>query len=308
MDTKLFNRQQKGGMFSIVNREAFPTGSVWWVDSTATTTGANLAGYGANPDAPFLTLAYAETQASAGDTIYLMPGHNEGIANAQIDLDLAGLSVIGLGEGGAVPIIDFDHANASIDIGANNVTIRNIKLRPSITDVLIAIDVEAGKTGAKIIDVEAIPGEDGAGADDLAAVVEFKAGCNDGLVDGLKVRQHASGAGYIAGVRLKGASDNIEIRNCDIAIIGAGVVAPINGDTTLSTNVRIHNNLLVSDAEPGIEMLTGTTGVIFDNYIATNLATVAAAIVCDQAYLFHNYYCEVVTETGALIGTASAND
>jgi hypothetical protein len=291
-----------------LDREIFPTGNVYWVDSTNTTDGANTAGYGRNPDAPFLTLAYAETQAAAGDTIYLMPGHNEGIADAQIDLDIAGLSVIGLGEGGDVPIIDFDHANASIDIGANNVTIRNIKLRPSITDVLIAIDVEAAKTGAKIIDVEAIPGEDAGGVDDFAAVVEFKAGANDGLVDGLKVHTHASAAGYIAGVRLKGASDNIEIRNCDIKITGAGVVAPINGDTTLSTNLRIHNNLLVSDAEPGIEMVTGTTGVIFDNYIATDLGTKAAAIDCDQAYLFENYYCEVVTETGGIIGTASADD
>ena len=60
--------------------------------------------------------------------------------------------------------------------------------------------------------------------------------------------------------------------------------------------------------EPGIELLTGTTGIIANNYIATNLATIAASIVADGCWLFENYYSEVAPETGALIGTASAND
>jgi hypothetical protein len=34
-------------------------------------------------------------------------------------------------------------------------------------------------------------------------------------------------------------------------------VAPINGLTTLSTNLRVRRCTLVSDAEPGIEMFTG---------------------------------------------------
>ena len=85
-------------------------------------------------------------------------------------------------------------------------------------------------------------------------------------------------------------------------------MAPIKGITTLSTNVRIKKNLLVTDAEPCIELLTGTTGVISDNYCATDLAAIADSIVADACYKFQNYYCEVVNETGALIGTASVDD
>ena len=33
MDTKLYARNQPGGLFSIVNREVFPIGDIWWVDS-----------------------------------------------------------------------------------------------------------------------------------------------------------------------------------------------------------------------------------------------------------------------------------
>ena len=304
----LFVRRGGGGKVAIEDM-ANSTGARFFVDSS-NSSAADSSSYGLSPDKPFATIDYALSQctADAGDIIYLCPGHNEGFADAQLDIDVDGVSIIGIGQGAKRPRIDFDHANASIDVGASNVTIKNITLLPSITDVLIAIDVEAGETDVHIVDVEALPGEDGAGADDFAAVVEFKAGCNNGVVDGLKVRQHASAAGYIAGVRLKGASDNIEIKNCDINITGAGVVAPINGDTTLSTNVRIHDNILQSDAEPGIELLTGTTGIIYRNYIASNLGTLAASIDSDGTYMFENLNCEVVTETGGVVGTASVND
>jgi len=86
------------------------------------------------------------------------------------------------------------------------------------------------------------------------------------------------------------------------------------GDTTLSTNILISDNLLIQGiggnigTEPGIELLTGTTGVIQNNNIVCNLSTMAASIVADQCFYFQNYYNEDVTGTGAIIGTASAND
>ncbi|KKK70116.1 hypothetical protein LCGC14_2927240, partial [marine sediment metagenome] len=183
-----------------------------------------------------------------------------------------------------------------------------LRLLPSITDVLVGIDVEAAVTDTLIEDVEALPGEDAGGVDDFELTVDIKAGCSRTKVRGLKVRQHASGAGYIAGVRLKGASDDVTIEDCDIHILGAGVVAPINGDTTLSTNVRILRCILETDAEPGIELLTGTLGIIGECLIYSDLATIAAAIVADGCASYRNEYIEVVTESGVAIGAASADD
>ena len=60
--------------------------------------------------------------------------------------------------------------------------------------------------------------------------------------------------------------------------------------------------------EPGIQLLTGSTGTVADNYIACDLATKAAAIVADACVMFENYYTEVATETGGLIGAVSADD
>ena len=70
----------------------------------------------------------------------------------------------------------------------------------------------------------------------------------------------------------------------------------------------VEGNVLVTDAEPGIELLTGTTGVIRDNDVFGDLATIAAAIVADGCALFRNEYVEVGNESNARIGTASVDD
>lgn len=273
-------------------------------------TGGTSSRNGLDPGFPFSTLALAldNVDPSEDDTIYLMPGHVESMGDAQIAIDVVGVNVIGLGHGGSRPRFDYDHANSSIDITANDCVLSNVTIRPSITDVLVGIDVNAAVLNTLIHGVEALPGEDGAGVDDFALVVDIKAGCTTTVVSELKVRQHASGAGYIAGVRLTGASDDVWVVDSDIHIIGAGVVAPINGITTLSTNFRALRNILMTDAEPGIEMLTNSTGILAQNWIFSNLATIDAAIVADIMANFDNLYVEVGPEAGAGIGTLSIDD
>ncbi len=304
--TELFSRKQAGGVFTISDIARHP-GSIFFVHSG---TGTDAAGGGQNPDAPVATLDYAVGLCTAdkGDVIYVMPGHNEDLANAQIDLDVAGISVIGLGQGALRPRIDFGHANASINVGASGDTVKNLTLLPAITDVLIGIDVETLFTDTVIEDVEALPGEDGAGVDDFAAVVDIKVGCTRTTVRRLKVRLHASGAGYLAGVRLNGASDDVLVEDCDIVITGAGAVAPVNGLSTLSTNLRVLRCILVSDTQPGVEMFTGTTGVVGDCLIFSDLATIAAAIVADGCAMWRNEYIEEAPESGAVIGDPSIDD
>jgi hypothetical protein len=303
--TALFSRRFPGGVFTVENVVEHP-GAIFFVSS-----GSGSSTYdGSTPDTALATVAQALSlcTASAGDTIYLMPGHNEGIGNAQLTWNVAGVRIIGLGQGSTVPRIDFDHANASIDITANGVLVRNIRLLPSVTAVLVGIDVNAGATDVILEDVEVLPGEDGAGVDEMATAIDIKAGCTRTTIRRFKHRQHASAAGVIAPIKLTGASDDVLIADCDIVAAGAGLVAPINGDTTLSTNVRVLRCVLQTDAEPGVELLTGTTGIIADCSIFGDLATVAAAIVADGCAAFRNEYIEVAPERGVLIGTASAND
>jgi hypothetical protein len=304
--TELFVRKQSGGVFTVV-REDVCTGEIFFVHSG---TGTDATGYGKNPDAPLATIDYAIglCTANKGDRIYVMPGHNEGLGNAQIAVDVAGVSIIGLGRGSLRPRIDFDHANASIDVAASGCMLKNIVLFPSVTDVLIGIDINTLVTDTLIEDVEAIPGEDGGGVDDFALGIDIKVGCSRTVIRRYKQRQHASGVGYIAGIRLTGASDDVIIEDPDIVIKGTAAVAPINGITTLSTNVHIRRGTLVSDDEPGIELLTGTTGVIKDTDIFSDLGTIAAATVADGVAHFRVRYVEVGNESDAIVKTASIDD
>jgi len=308
--TALYSSQNPGGLFAIEDM-SLTTGSRFYVHSG---TGSDAAGYGTSPDAPCATIDYAiaKCTASKGDIIYVMPGHNENLGDAQIAVDVIGVQIIGLGKGSLRPRIDFDHANASIDISVSGCMLKNLVLLPSVTAVLVGIDVMAGALDTVLEDIEILPGEDGAGVDEMVVGIDMKAGCTRTVVRRCKHLQHASVAGNVACVKLTGASDDVLIEDCYLESLGAASVAPINGDTTLSTRVLIRRNLLVSDTQPGIELLTATTGVIADNSIFSNLATIAAAIAGNGGALacaqFRNEYIEVGPERGALIGTASADD
>lgn len=149
--TALHSSQNPGGLFAIEDMSR-GTGARFYVHSG---TGTNAAGYGLSPDAPVATIAYAAALCTdnRGDIIYVMPGHNEGLGDAQMTLDKAGITVVGLGRRSITPRIDFDHANASIDIAADGILLQNIRLLPSITGVLIGIDVEAGILDTALEDI-----------------------------------------------------------------------------------------------------------------------------------------------------------
>ena len=124
--TELFVRRTPGGVFTIAN-ESHTTGARIFVHSV---TGTDAAGYGSNPDAPYATLAYALTAATAskGDTIYLMPGHAEAvIAAGTITVATIGVRIIGLGQGSLRPTFTWTTANtATWLVTAADVLIRNV--------------------------------------------------------------------------------------------------------------------------------------------------------------------------------------
>ena len=122
MDTKLFGRHQPGGVFSIIDRGAFPSGSVFWVDS-GNSAASDSAGFGQNPDAPFATIDYAigKCTASAGDVIFVMPGHTENLTLAtSCAVDVVGVSIIGLGSGTLMPTLSTTAAAGCVAISASS--------------------------------------------------------------------------------------------------------------------------------------------------------------------------------------------
>lgn len=129
------------------------TGNVYFVDSGAAL-GADSSDRGTTPEKPFLTLDYAigRCTASQGDYIILMPGHAETVSAAgDIVCDVAGVHILGIGEGTLQPTITFDTADtADIDVTAANVTFENVHFIANYANVDGAIDVAATGTDLTI--------------------------------------------------------------------------------------------------------------------------------------------------------------
>lgn len=121
--------------------ESFP-GNVFWVDS-----GAGSDGNKGTFERPFATLDYAigRCTASNGDTIMIKPGHAESItAAAGISVDVAGITIVGLGSGSLRPTFTFTTAiTADINIDAANITMVNLLFVNGIDNLTAPIDVNA---------------------------------------------------------------------------------------------------------------------------------------------------------------------
>ena len=100
------------------------------LDKNQSVAGADLAG-GGTFQRPFRTLDFAINQctASRGDVIFVMPGHAETYSDAtSLNMDIAGVSVIGMGSGSLRPTFTLDTANtATIPVSADNIMFYNCK-------------------------------------------------------------------------------------------------------------------------------------------------------------------------------------
>ncbi len=143
--TPLFVRHNAGGPYAYAPISKYP-GEVFFVGSTQTNA-VDDTGHGRSPEAPFATLNYAVTQCTAnqGDVIYLMPGHIELVtAAADLDLNVAGITILGCGHGTYQPIIRFTTIiTADCDIDAANITVENVNWQAGFADITAAIDVNA---------------------------------------------------------------------------------------------------------------------------------------------------------------------
>lgn len=76
--------------------------------------------------------------ANGGDTIYVLPGHTEAVTSSSIALDVAGVTIIGLGVGASKPTLTFGATDSRINVTAANGRFKNLRLTAGIGDVVTA--------------------------------------------------------------------------------------------------------------------------------------------------------------------------
>src|SRR3990167_71421 len=307
--TELFSRKQPGGVFTITGVGNHP-GDVYFVHAG---TGTDAAGYGQNPDAPVATIDYAVGLCadSKNDVIYVMPGHTETVsAAAGIDLDKIGISVIGLGQGNLRPTITIaTDTLADIDVDAASVTLKNLRFVVNVASLDALIDVNAA--GFTMEDCDFYGNDAANEAPDITVITDANANemtirrCTFNYLvtlDGTAITATPTEC-----IRLVGA-DHAVIEECYIG--GDFTTSAINGITTASKDNqiprnRIHN-LATEDIAGVVDLVAACNGVIGYNYgfigYATGLATVIDPSSCA---MIENFFSNVVTEAGGLVGTRS---
>lgn len=296
-------------------------GKVFWVNNSGVLPDKGVSASDGNPGTylkPFSSIdaAIGACTADRGDVIYVMPGHVETIdAAAAVDLDVAGVSIIGLGRGAKQARFDFTATAGTIEVNADNVSIVGMNFHANVSAVVIGLSILAGATDCLVrdckFDVETTT------TDEFLIAINVGVGCDGLIVEDCVMDMGLGGAA--TGIKLVGATAGVNIRRC--RIVGDYSQACIAGITTLSTEVYIEDNFLANGASGNIgtvevvEMLTGTTGVIRRNHSLCNVATIAAHYVADTMAFFENYATEdvgqaagAVLRTGATSVTASADD
>jgi len=239
------------------------TGNVWYVNSTGGTNGGGSAGK--TPSHPFATVDYAigKCTANHGDFIIVMPGHAESFTAADgFDADVAGITIIGLGSGADMPEFTFADTDATVAVGAANVTFENLRLIAGISDIVIGIAVEAGGDNFTLSNCE-FPTPT-TNSFEFLDVIDLASGADGVRVVGNKYRDGSASAANHFIEAGNGTNANLMIVGNDIQ--GRFAVSAIWSDA-IDLGAYIADNVIVNTitGQHCIEFTTTATGMIVRN-------------------------------------------
>jgi hypothetical protein len=301
LGSTLLYQQQPGGAQVVLDGRS-TTGNVFFVHSG---TGTNGAGYGRDTNKPFATIGYALSSdvctANKGDVIYVMPGHAESIAAAAgFDADIAGVSIIGLGNGTNRPTLTFTTSTAaSVVVSAANVTIKDIRFVNDIDSQVLVLDINAANCT-----VENCVFLEGSSKQFLTAI-DVNGGsanaCDITTIRRCQIWSTAVGANN--GIELGEVADRVLIEDCEI--YGDFADACIHNPTgKVLTRLRIRRCSLVNlqSGDHAIELVSACTGVIEDNRGSSTLADVGDQTGIDPGSCFcnENYFNSAIDQSGVL--------
>ena len=216
---------------------------------------------GRNPRYPAATVAevFSSNKVATNGSIIVGPSHAESVsAAAGMVCDIAGVHILGLGEGSARPTITFTTVvGADVDIDADNITFENLIFDATGFDALTGpIDVNAAYFTMK--NCQLITADAGGQATDyiiLTATADF---CT---IEECRIIG-SSNAGADSAIQMN-ANDQFVLRNTTIT--GEYAVACVEVVSGAATNLLIeHNDMnnLNSTIDRCIVVIASTTGTI----------------------------------------------
>jgi len=209
-----------------------------------------------------IATAIAGATASNGDVIYVAAGHTETIADAQLAWNVAGVRIIGRGVGSTMPIINFNHANASVDVTAADIYVEGIRFRVTEDDVLVGIDIAGTGDGLHL--KNCIFDADTA-TDEFLETIEFKAAAAANVtIEGCEFYADDTADATEAIISEVGVSDNTKI--IDNTFIGSWVVSAVYFSQA-HTNMLVKGNTIQNfqTGQHSFESTAASTGLFANN-------------------------------------------
>lgn len=283
-------------------------GNVYYVSSALGST----SGPGFSPHNAYSTLdtAIGACTATNGDVIKIAPGHSETQASAAViaTLDVAGVTIIGMGHGSARPTFVFDHASASIAVSADDVTIENCIFKASAADVTRCFNV-TGKN-FRLVNCQFV---DDAAADNFVDVIDLSS-TTDNNADGLTVvgcEYYSDDTGNDGFIEVNADVDRLTFRDNTICM----GVSDNEAIISMATGKDLTNCCIVGNR---FYRLNTAGDIVVDSDTANNSGIVAFNVVghadtqtevlfdVTGARLFENYGTAVNDTSGFLVPTADS--
>lgn len=259
------------------------TGRVFFVAKAGITNETEIKGtYGAQyyPDGTpmlytTLALAMASCVASRGDTIILCPGHTETItAAAGSGITVAGVTVVGLGNGSMVPTFTFTTSiAASFNITANNVRMQNVNF-------VCGIDAQTAMVNVS-------------GAD----VVFF----------GCQFTTNSGTVGAVLGILTAATSDRLVVDTCRFLgpAVNSGTTTTAQLQYEGAVDIKVQNNYFTGKMTQAIlNTATVLRGLIFNNNFVVGTGTKAIAVAAASTPFISSNSINVPSGTAPVIAAA----
>lgn len=276
--------------------EHLASGNVFFVHSGGTSTGP-----GYSPESAYSTIdaAIGACTASNGDVIVVLEDHAESITGAAgIALDVAGVKILGLGEGRRRPIITFTTATgASFDISAAGCVVQNLVLVNGIDAQTAMVNVTAAD--CVIQDCEFMLGD----SSTQAALGILTDANGTRLIVRRCLMRGSVDAGVAAAIRLVGGDKHLIEDN---VIMGAFTTTGcISNITTAATMICIRRNHLLNRTADGNNKLivldASTTGLIVQNQGGIIDSTCPAPVTGAATHVGGNHFSSNVGVTASAL-------
>lgn len=246
--------------------------------------------------------ALAVCTASAGDVVLVAPGYTETVT-AALTISVAGVSVIGLGNGTLKPTITGNFAGDAVDITGANVLLENFHFAAPLTDAqTAAINLSATSDGSTIRKCSFVGS---VATENIVDIITIVAAANGVTIEDCSMYNLTVAVN--SGIHIEGAVSDLTIRrNYMLLEVVAGAII----DTGAATNLRLEDNIcmVTGTSKSAIVLDSNPTGVALRNMAKGTNTTLASNVNYGNALaLFENRTAEDFSVQGAIIPAADVD-